>query len=55
MIMSVLIFKKAEWPGQTWCTVYLYLFLQINCVVMRGINEEEVCDFVSLTKDKVHK
>ncbi|XP_067019873.1 molybdenum cofactor biosynthesis protein 1-like [Acropora muricata] len=26
--------------------------LKINCVVMRGLNEDEVCDFVALTKEK---
>lgn len=26
--------------------------LKINCVVMRGINEDEVCDFVNFTQDK---
>ncbi|XP_015757040.1 PREDICTED: molybdenum cofactor biosynthesis protein 1-like [Acropora digitifera] len=27
--------------------------LKINCVVMRGLNDDEVCDFVALTKEKV--
>ncbi|NWY25939.1 MOCS1 protein, partial [Pheucticus melanocephalus] len=27
------------------------LYLQVNCVVMRGFNEDEVLDFVDLTKD----
>ena len=26
------------------------LFYQINCVVMRGVNEDEICDFVELTR-----
>jgi len=26
---------------------------QVNCVVMRGINEEELIDFVQLTEHKV--
>ena len=26
--------------------------VKVNCVVMRGMNEEEICDFVELTKDK---
>ena len=26
---------------------------QINCVVMRGLNDDELCDFVELTKEKV--
>ncbi len=32
---------------------FVLLFLQVNCVVMRGVNEEEICDFVALTKHKV--
>ena len=31
----------------------LFCILQINCVVMRGVNEEEICDFVALTENKV--
>ncbi|NWT69404.1 MOCS1 protein, partial [Prunella himalayana] len=27
------------------------LYLQVNCVVMRGFNEDEVLDFVNFTKD----
>ncbi|NXC67972.1 MOCS1 protein, partial [Anhinga anhinga] len=27
------------------------LFLQVNCVVMRGFNEDELLDFVDFTKD----
>ncbi|NXM90405.1 MOCS1 protein, partial [Oenanthe oenanthe] len=27
------------------------LWLQVNCVVMRGFNEDEVLDFVDFTKD----
>lgn len=26
--------------------------MQLNCVVMRGLNDDEICDFVELTKDK---
>jgi molybdenum cofactor biosynthesis enzyme MoaA len=26
--------------------------LKINCVVMRGLNEDEIADFVTFTKDK---
>ncbi|KAL5976099.1 GTP 3',8-cyclase, mitochondrial [Asimina triloba] len=26
--------------------------VKVNCVVMRGINDDEICDFVKLTKDK---
>lgn len=25
---------------------------QVNCVVMRGFNDDEICDFVELTRDK---
>lgn len=25
---------------------------QVNCVVMRGINDDEICDFVELTREK---
>lgn len=25
---------------------------QVNCVVMRGFNEDEICDFVELTRNK---
>ena len=26
-------------------------FLQVNVVVMRGVNDDEICDFVELTRD----
>ncbi|XP_020265405.1 GTP 3',8-cyclase, mitochondrial [Asparagus officinalis] len=26
--------------------------VKVNCVVMRGVNDDEICDFVELTKDK---
>ena len=26
---------------------------QVNCVVMKGLNDDELCDFVELTKSKV--
>ena len=26
---------------------------QINCVVMKGLNDDEICDFVALTEHKV--
>lgn len=29
-----------------------YKPLKINCVVMRGLNEDEICDFVALTEEK---
>lgn len=25
---------------------------QVNCVVMRGINDDEICDFVEMTREK---
>lgn len=28
------------------------LWLQVNCVVMRGLNEDELLDFVTLTERK---
>jgi len=33
--------------------VLIFLLFQINCVVMRGINDDELCDFVGLTEKKV--
>lgn len=30
----------------------IQFFFQINCVVMRGKNEEEIVDFVQLTQHK---
>ena len=27
--------------------------VQINCVVMKGLNDDEICDFVALTENKV--
>jgi cyclic pyranopterin phosphate synthase len=29
-----------------------YTPLKVNCVVMKGLNDDELCDFVELTKDK---
>lgn len=29
-----------------------FLCCQVNCVVMRGFNDDEICDFVRLTCDK---
>ena len=29
-----------------------YTPLKINCVVMRGINDDEICNFIEMTKDK---
>ena len=28
---------------------------QLNCVVMRGLNDDEICDFVALTEKKVNE
>lgn len=25
---------------------------QVNCVIMRGFNDDEICDFVELTREK---
>ena len=33
--------------------LFVIILLQLNCVVMRGMNEEEICDFVALTEHKV--
>ena len=30
-----------------------FLLCQVNCVVMRGLNEDEICNFVAMTADKV--
>lgn len=27
-------------------------WLQVNIVVMRGVNDDEICDFVEMTRDK---
>lgn len=32
--------------------MYIYLLYQVNCVVMRGFNDDEICDFVKLTQEK---
>lgn len=32
--------------------VKFYLSSKVNCVVMRGLNEDELIDFVSLTERK---
>ena len=32
---------------------WVVTYFQVNCVVMRGMNEEEICDFVALTENKV--
>lgn len=41
------------------CFVYHYLCYllvcavpQVNCVVMRGFNDDEICDFVELTRER---
>ena len=28
--------------------------VQLNCVVMKDLNDDEICDFVQLTEDKVY-
>ncbi|NWU78701.1 MOCS1 protein, partial [Onychorhynchus coronatus] len=35
----------------TLLTKFSLLYLQVNCVVMRGLNEDELLDFVDFTKD----
>lgn len=35
------------------CDLQLPLHSQLNCVVMNGVNEDEICDFVALTETKV--
>ena len=32
---------------------HYFTFIQINCVVMKGLNDDEICDFVQLTEHKV--
>lgn len=34
--------------------VYIFgcVLSQVNCVVMRGFNDDEICDFVELTREK---
>lgn len=34
------------------CLYVFYASIQVNCVVMRGFNDDEICDFVELTRDK---
>ncbi|NXD92028.1 MOCS1 protein, partial [Chaetorhynchus papuensis] len=47
------LFSKATWKeSHTLLTNFrCVLYLQVNCVVMRGFNEDEVLDFVDFTKD----
>ena len=33
--------------------IYMYVYIQLNCVVMKGLNDDEICDFVQLTEQKV--
>lgn len=33
-----------------WC--FIYLLLQVNCVLMRKVNFDELCNFVELTRDR---
>jgi GTP 3',8-cyclase len=32
--------------------LYVSVAFQVNCVVMRGFNDDEICDFVELTREK---
>lgn len=34
------------------CYVLVCAVNQVNCVVMRGFNDDEICDFVELTREK---
>jgi molybdenum cofactor biosynthesis enzyme MoaA len=29
------------------------LFFQVNCVVLKGLNDDEICDFVEFTREMV--
>lgn len=31
-----------------------YAPLKVNCVVMKGINDDEICNFIEMTKNKVN-
>jgi molybdenum cofactor biosynthesis enzyme MoaA len=31
-----------------------FLIFKVNCVVMKGLNDDEVCDFIEMTRDKVN-
>ena len=31
----------------------IFIYVQLNCVVMKGLNDDEICDFVQLTEQKV--
>ncbi|NXH48659.1 MOCS1 protein, partial [Dicaeum eximium] len=45
--------SSCSWgAGHTLLTIFrCVLYFQVNCVVMRGFNEDEVLDFVDFTKD----
>lgn len=30
----------------------LFFYIQVNCVIMRGMNDDEICSFVELTRHK---
>lgn len=32
--------------------IFPHAVLQVNCVVMRGVNDDEICDFVELSSKK---
>ena len=33
--------------------IHTHTFPQINCVVMKGLNDDEITDFVAFTEEKV--
>lgn len=34
------------------CFILVCAAKQVNCVVMRGFNDDEICDFVDLTRER---
>lgn len=34
------------------CSLLVFALNQVNCVVMRGFNDDEICDFVELTRER---
>lgn len=47
------ILSRLNGSNNTLLTKYIYVLLpQVNCVVMRGFNDDEICDFVELTREK---
>ena len=47
--------QVADRPLQAGCSLVKFsrhLFVQVNVVVMRGVNDDEIADFVELTRDR---